>query len=234
MGLEGQAEGLRQIQFFRDLEDGDLERIGRRCRWNQFEKDRQVIGQSDPTTDVFFILDGSVRAKSYSGTGREVSFTDIAAGDLFGEFSAIDGQPRASSVITLAACRIARMSRDDFRQTLLDFPVVALHLIEHLVAKSRSLSDRVFEFSTLPVHNRVQAELLRLAGDGPDADKVADDATVVIDPAPTHYEIATRISTHREAVTRELNHLVSLGLIRQKRGRIEILDLARLRALVED
>lgn len=226
--LEAQAEGLRQVVFFRDLEEEAIDGIARRCRWGQYEKDRQVIGQSDPTTDVFFVLDGMVRAKSFSGTGREVSFVDISAGELFGEFSAIDGQPRASAIITLAACRIARMSRDDFRQMLLDHPTVALHLIEHLVAKSRALSDRVFEFSTLPVQNRVQSELLRLAAQG-----VVEDNVAVIEPAPTHYEIATRISTHREAVTRELNQLVNMGLIRQRRGRIDILDLARLKNLIE-
>ena len=67
----------------------------------------------------------------------------------------------------------------------------------------RSLTTRVYElFSTLAVNNRIQAELLRLASftcQGGNSARIA--------PAPTHVEIASRVSSHREAVTRELNRL---------------------------
>ena len=52
--------------------------------------------------------------------------------------------------------------------------------------------------SALPVHCRVHAELLRIAVPL----KINNDA--ILSPAPTHEEIASRISTHREAVTREM------------------------------
>jgi hypothetical protein len=54
-----------------------------------------------------------------------------------------------------------------------------------------------------------------------------------IDPAPTHYELATRLSTHREAVSRELSYLSSRKVIALHRRRIYVVDVARLRASVE-
>jgi hypothetical protein len=86
-------------------------------------------------------------------------------------------------------------------------PSVMLAVLHHLTARIRELTERVFEFSTLAVRNRVHAELVRLArehGGGKQA---------VIRPAPTHSEMASRISTHREAVTRELSRLHELGII---------------------
>ena len=68
-------------------------------------------------------------------------------------------------------------------------------------------------FSTLAVSNRIQAELLRLASLAPRAGKSAR-----IAPAPTHTDIASRVSTHREAVTRELNRLSRAGLIERAGG----------------
>ena len=47
-------------------------------------------------------------------------------------------------------------------------------------------------------------------------------------PAPTHAELANRIGTHREAVTRELGVLSERGIIRYGRRSLMILDLARL------
>jgi CRP/FNR family cyclic AMP-dependent transcriptional regulator len=49
-----------------------------------------------------------------------------------------------------------------------------------------------------------------------------------ISAPPTHSEIASRISTHREAVTRELNRLSRLGIIERKGGAILVKDVKRL------
>ena len=55
------------------------------------EKHTQIMGEQDQTTDVFFILAGTVRISSYTEAGREVIFTEMSAGDIFGEFSASTG-----------------------------------------------------------------------------------------------------------------------------------------------
>ncbi len=227
MAREWQTDGLRNIDLFKGLDDRQIETVGQRCRWIEFDEGQQIIGQSDQSTDVYFIVEGSVRAKSYSAAGREVSFVDIEKGSLFGEFAAVDGRPRASSVIAVTPCLLGCMSAKAFQITLSENPTAALRLIELLVEKARSYSDRVFEFSTLPVHSRVTIELLRMAELAPEHDN-----RPVIQPAPTHHEFAARISTHREAVTRELNNLAAERVIDLRRGRVEILDLQKLKSLV--
>jgi len=72
----------------------------------------------------------------------------------------------------------------------------------------RELTKRVYEFSTLAVRYRIQAEVLRLANLSSRCGNVVN-----ISPAPTHAEIASRTSTHREAVTRELNRLAKLAFL---------------------
>ncbi len=229
MSQDKHIEGLRRGILFKGLDDPTIALIEHRCRWAQYGEGQQIIGQSDPSTDVFFVIEGTVRAKSYSQSGREVSFVDIPAGALFGEFSAIDGQERASSIVSLTPCILGIMSAKDFRLTLGEVPGFALKLIDILVKKTRALSDRVFEFSTLPVKNRVNVELLRLANQ-----TGHDGISAIIQPAPTHQELAARISTHREAVTRELNQLVSKEIITLRRGRIEIINLPGLQSLVDE
>ena len=102
-------------------------------------------------------------------------------------------------------------------------------MIHHLVRQVRGLTKRVYEFSTLAVQNRIHAELLRLA-----RDHAVADGTARLDPAPTHADIASRISTHREAVTRELSRLAKLGLVEQKGRSLTIKDLDRLERMVAD
>ena len=101
--------------------------------------------------------------------------------------------------------------------------------LRHVSAEVRRLSERVFEYSTLVVQNRVHAELISLAGE---TGKTAGEA--VLSPAPSLADIASRISTHREAVSRELSRLISVGLLRREHGSLKITDVAKLAQLVED
>jgi predicted transcriptional regulator len=87
----------------------------------------------------------------------------------------------------------------------------------------------VYEFSTLAVNNRIQAELLRLASLGQ-----REGNSARLEPAPTHSEIASRISTHREAVSRELNRLSRIGIIERQHGALIVRDLGRLAAMLHE
>jgi CRP-like cAMP-binding protein len=202
--------------------------LARRCRWRRFAAGQRIVGHRDATRDVFCIVEGRVRATSFALSGREVSYRDIAAGGMVGEFSAIDGAPRSADVIALADTLVAAISAELFWQVLREHPEVAGVVLKSLTRQLRTLTERVFEFSTLAVNNRIHAELLRLA-------RLQDAAgnTAVITPAPTHAELASRISTHREAVTRELNALARSGLVTRQGRSLRIADVAGLARMVE-
>jgi CRP-like cAMP-binding protein len=214
---------LRIIALFEDLSDAQLSTIAASCVIRTFERQSQILNEQEKTTDVFFILSGSVRSTSYTEAGREVIFNEIPAGEIFGEFSAVDGLPRSSMVIALSDCRVARMTRDNFLKTLEANGTLAVRLIQLLVGKVRMLSERVFEVSALAVRERVRRELLRLAKGGEEFRN-----GIVIRPAPTHYEIAARIGSHREAVTREFNRLEAAGIVEVRRRQLRIIDVKRL------
>jgi CRP-like cAMP-binding protein len=102
-------------------------------------------------------------------------------------------------------------------------------MLRRLAGNVRALTERVFEFSTLAVRNRIHAELLRLA-------HASDKGTrpITIAPMLTHAELANRLSTHREAVTRELNNLTRLGVIARSGNDLVIPDMKALERLVAD
>jgi len=219
-------ERLQKIDLLRGLDHCDYDQLQNRCSLRQHKKNSEILRKNDDSTDIFFVIEGEVIARSFSEEGKEVSFTTIRSGELFGEFSAIDGQPRSASIAATEDSLIAQMTSKDFRELVLTTPELGLRLVELLVAKSRRLSQRIFEYGTLPVRLRVQRELVRLY-DARDARTSGN----LIQPAPSHYEIATRIATHREAVSRELGHLVSENIIELGKRRIKICDIDRLRLI---
>lgn len=219
---------LSSIELFEGLGGSDRDALARLCRWQRYAAHQYIVGHQDETNDVYFIVGGRVHVTIFSPSGKEVSFADLPAGKSFGEMAAIDGAPRSATVIALSDTVLASMSAEAFRRVLNDYPDVAAKMMQYLVGLVRRLSDRVVEFSVLAVRNRIHAELLRLA-----RDQGLDGDTAVITPVPTHSDIASRVSTHREAVTRELNALTRDGLIERRDGTLVIVNIARLAQLVE-
>jgi CRP-like cAMP-binding protein len=165
----------------------------------------------------------------YSHAGKVVSFGELSAGEVFGEYAAIDHCPRSASVEALTSCLVASMPATAFRALLRSAPSVTLAVLEQLVRRTRAVTNRVYELSTLHVDHRIQAELLRLANL---ARCVGKSAPIV--PAPTHVEIASRVGTHREAVTRELNRLTRIGIIQRQGDALLVTDVNRLAEMLHD
>jgi CRP-like cAMP-binding protein len=196
--------------------------------WRHFDAGENILGHMDLSTDVFFVVTGRVRAAAFSASGKQVSYRDIEAGDFFGEFSAIDGEPRSADVTALDQTLVARMSARTFWELLREQPDVAAATFKRLIGQIRALTERIYEFSALAVSNRIEAELLRLA-----RKHMQDTNSALIKPAPTHAEIASRVSCHREAVTRVLNDLARSGVVARKAGGLAVLDIAALSTRVE-
>jgi CRP/FNR family cyclic AMP-dependent transcriptional regulator len=220
---------LAGISILSGLSPNALEHIQQRCSWRRYRPGESIVSYLDASDEVYFIIAGEVRVTIYSLAGKLVSFRELGPGEVFGEYPAIDRGPRSASVEARTDCLVATLPGADFRKLIKSEPVVAQAMLPHLVVKIRALTTRVYEFSTLAVSNRIQAELLRLAGLGV---KVGKSARIA--PAPTHTEIASRVSTHREAVTREFARLSRIGLIERQRNALLVKDVERLAEMVHE
>jgi CRP/FNR family transcriptional regulator, cyclic AMP receptor protein len=229
MDQRSRHSALKLVPILSGASDASLERVARACRWRDVEAGEHVVVNDDSSTDVYFLTAGKLRVIIYSLEGKAVQFTDLKPGSLFGEIAAIDRGDRSASVEAIEASTVAWLSADQFEELLAKEPLIALATLKHVVAEVRRLSERVVEFSTLVVQNRIHAELLRLTAD---AGRKGTD--VLLSPAPSLADIAERVSTHREAVSRELSRLTSKGLLRREGADLRIVDVERLARLVRE
>lgn len=68
-----------------------LQHIQQSCSWRRYEPGEPIVEYLDRSNDVYFLISGEARALVYSLAGKVVSFRDLAPGDTFGEYPAIDG-----------------------------------------------------------------------------------------------------------------------------------------------
>ena len=217
------VEILLRTDLFRELDRHQCEQVSKLIKWRGYRKNTEVVHHLGRDDDVYFIAAGRVRVTIFSAEGKEISYQELGAGDMFGELSAIDGLPRTANVIALQDSRIGLLGRAAFWELLRQYPVLASGIMQRLAGLVRFLIDRVYQYGALDVNERVRMEILRLA-----RQNLRDDNSASIEDFPTHREIANRVNTHREAVTKVLNELNRLGIIRQDKRVLTVSDLSRL------
>jgi CRP-like cAMP-binding protein len=221
-------ETLERIELLRSVDATQRAALERRCQWRHAKAKEWLIERDDIGTDIFFLTSGVVRVLITPSPDREVILADINAGGYFGEMAAIDGQPRSAGILAITDATIALMSASVFREVLHNHPDVSEQLLKHLVARIRTLDQRINEFSSMDVKHRIYAELLRRSRPDPTNERQA-----LVSPPPVHSDIAARVSTRREMVARELKSLERAGLLTKRRGAFVITNVPQLVQLLQ-
>jgi CRP/FNR family transcriptional regulator, cyclic AMP receptor protein len=218
------SESLGRAPLLASLSAEEVRATDARCQWRKVAAGEWVIDYQSEGTDVFFVMNGHARVV-IGTSGREIILHDIYDGEYFGELSALDGRPRSAGILAITDTVVARMSSSVFRELIHRHPSVCDQILATLVAKVRTLDNRTTEQAHFDVRERLCAELLRLS-------RRVSDGRVIISPPPTHAELAARISTHREAVTKLLNAIEREGVISRTRTAIDLLKVERLHEIV--
>ncbi|PSJ17099.1 Crp/Fnr family transcriptional regulator [Nitrosomonas supralitoralis] len=220
---------LSVIKGFQSLSPRDIEIIAAVCHWHRYEAGNEIVRYHDQTNSAFFIVQGEIRVMFHSLSGQEVILCDLPTGEMFGELTAIDGHPRSATAIAKSSVLLASMTAPEFQNLVYSNRQLAEIILKRLTGQVRRLTERVYDYSTLAVRNRIQVELLRLA-----RNHMISANAAVISPAPTQTEIANLVSTHREAVSRELNILIRSKLILRQGHNLHVLDIAKLTEMVNE
>lgn len=225
-GSPGRTD-LAALPFLRGGAPEVLAGAGRHAQWRDHGPGEMVIDFGDPSDDVFLIAEGALRAVVRTRLGQEAIFTDLRAGDLFGEIAAIDGCPRSANVTTLERTRLCRLPGPVFLDAVLRCPVLCRRLLRLLAARARTQGERLLELSVMGVRQRLVAELLRASRERPGG---APHGSRVISPPPAQHILALRIGARREAVSREMAAMARAGLLAVSRAAIILPDPGALRA----
>lgn len=222
-----ELDQVRQLSFCAPLSERTLARLAARLTLRRHAAGSTVFAQHDDQHDVYLVLAGHLRLTAYSMGGREVVFHDLYRGDLVGELSAIDGRPRGTNLTAVSDAELARLEVADFARLVREAPDFAMAIMQQLTLLVRKLNGRI-NLLTATVPTRICAELLRLAG----FNLIADNTARLV-PAPRHLDIANRVNTHREAVSRTIGDLQRQHVVRRGQGELVVLNVAALRRYAE-
>lgn len=189
--------------------------ISRRAVRKTLQKGAQVFADDAPCLGFPFVLSGSIRVFKRSLEGRELPLYRVGPGE---------------SCVISTVCLMGRMGYDA-RAEAEDETEVAILRPDHFAELMGEASFQRFVFG---LFSRRLADLMILV-DALAFKRLDQRLAIVLANGPslrrtTHQQIADELGTVREIASRILGEFEREGLLRLGRGRIEILDTARLRA----
>lgn len=222
----GGERSLASVGMLAMLEPSVVREIERLCVWETHRPGEWLFERGQDTSNVYFVLSGTVRVLNYSATGRVVRFAAVGSGGMFGELAAIDGLPRSATVVADKPCTLAKLGAKDFRRMLELSPAFALNVIKRMAQVVRACDEQIMDLAELNASQRVCLQLLRLASPDP----IVNGSWVVY-PLPTQASLAGDAGTTRETVARVLGRLAAQGLVQRKGRSLYIRDRDRLESL---
>jgi len=204
---------LKKIPLFSHIKDSQLKEIAARCRKVKYGKGDAVFQKYDPGTELFVVLSGKLKAVLEDEQGSEMVLAGFEQGDFFGELGLLDGKGRSATIVADKDSELAVLSKDVLIELLQKDPKIAVELIATLVERLRKADEMIESLAFLEVGERLVRALLETADAG------SDSASGYLRTKKlTHKDIASRIGSSREAVSKCMKVLTAKGIIRESEG----------------
>jgi CRP/FNR family transcriptional regulator, cyclic AMP receptor protein len=219
------ASGYPAVGFLGALTQEQARSLRARAIPRRFRKGQALFHEGGSSDRVIVLLSGRVKVSTLTDDGREIVLAFRGSGDLLGELSAIDGQPRSASAEAIELVEALAVATADFRAFLVDYPEVGLMLLRTLSRRLRDADRKRVEFGAHDTVGRVAARLLELA----DEYGEEDPRGIRIGLPLSQEELAGWTGASREAVSKALQTLRGAGWVITERRRITVCDPEALR-----
>jgi CRP/FNR family transcriptional regulator len=220
------VETLRRLPLFTDLTDHELAVIAKRVTVRQLGPGAIVFSEGDACGELLIVSEGSVKLLKTASNGRQQLLSVERAGNSLSEISVFDGQPYPATAETMTPTSVLRLSAEHFRQICTQHPDVGLKVMKVLAHRLRRMSSLVEDLSFATVRGRLAAYLLHLA----EQQGRQTPQGIEFELTENNEQLAARLGTVRELVSRNLGRLHNQGLIQMSRRKVLIPSVGALTA----
>ncbi|MFN2236968.1 MAG: Crp/Fnr family transcriptional regulator [Anaerolineales bacterium] len=218
-------ELLGQNAVFSHLQVADLKFLVRESISRNYKKGERIAHYGDIWPYIFLVGQGKVTAVKESAEGRILTIVTIATGEIFwGAAFFQKGLQNLAALIADEDCQIFLWSQERILPTLLENGRVSWELSGLMVNRMQRASDIVEELAFQPVAVRLASFLVDYFKDS-ESERVARDLTLD--------EMAARVGSTREVVSRILHRFANQGLIEITRTEFTFTDKDGLRQFAQ-
>lgn len=215
---------LAQIPMFASLDEAERTALGSLAVERRYSPGALIFAEGEPCEGIYLIGDGVVKIVKTTTSGREIMLALEAAPSTVAEVPIFDGGPYPASVVAVRDTVAYLISKSDFYRVCRSHPEIPMKMLRVMGKRLRQLVMLVQAVTFGSVRQRLARQLL---------DWSTEAGTEEFALPSSHEEMAMRLGTVREVVSRNLSRFQAEGLLEIERRRIRLLDADGLRAEAE-
>jgi CRP/FNR family transcriptional regulator, cyclic AMP receptor protein len=196
------------------------------AKWCRLRAGDALFAAGDPGDGCYRLERGLLKVIITSPRGEERILAVLGPGEIAGEFSIIDRQPRSASVMAIKDCELSFISQQHFENCIKQDPDIYRYLINVLALRLRETDEAVAADSFLTVKARLARALLELT------EYLGEDAgegRILIRHKISQSDLAAMAGVARENVSRVLSDWKRRNLVTRSSGYYCLNDLTTIK-----
>jgi len=183
-----------------------------------YDEGQTIFVEGEPATALYFIEQGWVKSTRISSQGREQAMLCLGAGEVFGETAVVTHTSYPCTAVALESLDLWRVAADDLLGLIQQYSELGIAVIQLMGERVRYYVDLVDDLSLCSVEARLARTLFR------NAQFIHGKWMVPRRTWSTFDEMAVRLGTVRDVLSRSLRSLENEGIIQVNRQEIVILE----------
>ncbi len=213
--ISRKVEALSRTSLLASLTPGEIEALALRAIEKRYAPGEMLFREGQECTGFYVLAQGSVKIVKTSPGGREIMLAVESAPSSVAEIPVFDGGRYPASVSAVDEVTAYLITKRDFQQVCRQHPEVPLKVLAVVGRRLRHLVSIIEGVTFGSVRQRLARILLEFA------EQAGSDRFTL--PA-THQELASRLGTVREVVSRNLSRFQAEGLLRIQAREICVFD----------
>ncbi len=223
------VETLKKAPLFADLSETEFKFLAARVVPRSFHPGELIFAEGDPCAGLYIVDSGNVKIFKSSAAGREQVLAIETPGHTVAELPVFDGGSYPASAMAVDDATLLFVSKQDFYSLCREHPEVSLKVLRVVGRRLRGLVAIIEELSFTTVRHRLVSLLLRLARTGRHEGAITE-----FNLPASNQELAARIGTVRELVSRNMSRLQAEGLIRIDGRRVTVPNVKALQGVLDE
>lgn len=222
-------EQLKKPLIFSGLDEGDLAELARITQQRRFKKGETIFCAGDEANGFYLLISGSIKLCRIAPDGREKVLHFVQPGETFAEAAFFGDGTYPAEARGMTSGELLFLPKSGFMELMSVNPGFSLNLVVSLSLMLRRFARQIEELTFADVTSRLASFLLRRA----DEKSTSYGGVTYVELGVKKGELASRLGTASETISRTLRKLKEEGIIEVQGNRVVILQMDKLQKMAE-
>ena len=215
---------IRQAPLFSGLDDEASYALRESMVAVKLSKGQVLFKAGQEGDRLYVIVDGKIKLGTTSNDGRENLLSILGPGEMFGELSLFDPEPRTSTATAVTDARLVSLAHDAVIGLVTSNPQTSLELLRRLAQRLRKSNEVLADLVFADVPGRVAKAIMELGV----RFGVQKDDGLHVNHDLTQEELAQLVGASRETVNKALADFAARGWVKLEPRAVLVTDIERL------